>query len=363
MEHPTSRSERLTRDARARVRVDRAGCDWVVHARYVRAIGGDWPPAVAGARLDESLGDLGGLDGEHGRVMHEDQVDIRAEQVAALVADQIPALAGKAVVPINGAGTVNAIFRIGDDVATRFPLRRDDADRLRTRLERELSAASEFRRACDVPTPEPLHLGRPGHDYPLPWTAQTWLSGATAAPTLWEHSMRLAQDLAELLEHLSRWDIGDRRFRGSGRGGVLSDHDKWAEECIRRSEGLLDTSVMRRMWNSFRQLPREDPDVLCHTDLTPSNVLVADERIVGLLDTGRSQPADPALDLVGAWHLLADAPRERLRRDLGCSDLRWERGKAWAFQQAAGAYWYYVHTNPDMAEMGRTTLSRLAANA
>lgn len=293
--------------------------------------------------------------------MHRGQVEISAEQVAALIADQLPALAGKAVVPVEGAGTVNAIFRIGDDVAARFPLQGDDADRMRADLEHEIAAAAEFRRACGLPAPEPLHLGHPGHGYPLPWTAQTWLQGSAAMPSQWEHSFRLADDMALLLERLGRWDIGDRRFRGRGRGGALSDHDTWVGECIRRTEGLFDTSVMRRMWSAFRHLPREDPDVLCHTDLTPFNVLVADGRIVGLLDTGSSQPADPALDLVGAWHLLAEAPREQLRRNLGCSDLRWERGKAWAFQQAAGAYWYYVRTNPNMAAMGRTTLDRLAA--
>lgn len=294
--------------------------------------------------------------------MHEGQVDIGLEQVAALIADQLPALAGEAIVPVDAAGTVNAIFRIGDDVAARFPLLRDDVNRVQGQLERELDAAVEFRRASCFPAPEPLHLGYPGHGYPLPWSAQTWLHGSPATPTSWEDSMRLAGDIAELLERLGRWDIGDRRFRGRGRGGALSDHDSWVEECIRRSEGLFDTSAMRRMWTAFRQLPREDPDVLCHTDLTPFNVLVSDGRITGLLDTGSAQPADPALDLVGAWHLLAAAAREQLRRDLGCSDLRWERGKAWAFQQAAGAYWYYVSTNPEMAEMGRTTLSRLVAN-
>lgn len=294
--------------------------------------------------------------------MHEGQVEICAEQVAALVADQLPALAGKAVVRVDGAGTVNAIFRIGDDVAARFPLVRDDADRMRAELERELAAAGEFRRACGVPAPEPLHLGHPGRGYPLPWTAQTWLEGSPATPRLWEDSLSLANDMAGLLERLARWDIGDRRFRGRGRGGVVSDHDTWVEECIHRTEGRFDTGLMRKMWSAFRQLPREDPDVLCHTDLTPFNVLVADGRIIGLVDTGSSQPADPALDLVGAWHMLADGPREQLRRDLGCSDLRWERGKAWAFEQAIGAYWYYVDTNPPMAEMGRTTLDRLIAN-
>lgn len=102
---------------------------------------------------------------------------------------------------------------------------------------------------------------------------------------------------------------------------------------------------------------------MCHGDLIPANLLVAGGRLAGVLDSGGFAAADPALDLVAAWHLFEEAPRERIRRALGCSDLQWERGAAWAFQQALGAYWYYLRTNAAMAEMGRTTLSRLAAAA
>ena len=49
----------------------------------------------------------------------------------------------------------------------------------------------------------------------------------------------------------------------------------------------------------------------------------------------------------------------RLRHRLGSSDLEWERGAAWAFVQAIGLVWYYVDTNPTMAELGRSTLWRL----
>jgi aminoglycoside phosphotransferase (APT) family kinase protein len=98
---------------------------------------------------------------------------------------------------------------------------------------------------------------------------------------------------------------------------------------------------------------------MCHGDLIPSNVVVEGGRLRRVPDTGGFAAADPALGLVAGWHLLADGPRERFRAGLGCGDLEWERGKAWAFQQAAGACWYYRHTNPAMTAMGRTTLSRI----
>ena len=48
--------------------------------------------------------------------------------------------------------------------------------------------------------------------------------------------------------------------------------------------------------------------MMSHGDLIPGNVLVSGGRLAGVLDVGGVGPADPALDLVAAWHLLEDWP-------------------------------------------------------
>jgi aminoglycoside phosphotransferase (APT) family kinase protein len=90
--------------------------------------------------------------------------------------------------------------------------------------------------------------------------------------------------------------------------------------------------------------------------------LVDRGRLAGVLDVGGLGPADPALDLVAAWHLIDPGPRQILRNDLGPSELAWKRGRAWAFVQAMGAVWYYVDSNPPMSRMGRRTLERVVAS-
>ncbi len=131
------------------------------------------------------------------------------------------------------------------------------------------------------------------------------------------------------------------------------------ETCFSRSERLVDTELLRAVWARLRDLPREGPDVMTHGDLFPGNVLVAGGRLAGVLDVGGLGAADPALDLVGGWHLLDRARRRRFREDLDCDELQWERGKAWALQQAMGAVWYYVESNPAMSLMGQRTLGRI----
>jgi aminoglycoside phosphotransferase (APT) family kinase protein len=239
--------------------------------------------------------------------MHDDQVDVTAETVAALIQDQFPQWSGKKIRLLPSTGTVNAIFRIGNDLSARFPLRRADAAETRAVLEREAEASAELVRVSQFPTPEPLALGEPGAGYPMPWSVQTWLPGTVASDADPSGSDAFAQDLATFIATLRKAETRGRRFSGGGRGGVLTHHDEWMEECFEESERLLDVPRLRQVWSHLRELPREGADVMSHSDLIPGNVLLASDRLSGVLDAGGFGPADPALDLVSAWHLLQGA--------------------------------------------------------
>lgn len=296
-------------------------------------------------------------------IMHDDQVDVTAETVAILIQEQFPQWSGKAVRLLPSTGTVNAIFRIGNDLSARFPLRLADAAETLAVLEQEARASAELAQVSRFPVPEPVALGKPGAGYPMPWSVQTWLPGTVASDADLSGSNAFAEDLADFIAALRGAETRGRHFDGEGRGGVLAHHDDWMATCFEESDGLLDVPRLRRLWSRFRELPRTGADVMSHRDLIPGNVLVAGGRLSGVLDTGGFGPSDPALDLVSAWHLLREGPRQVLRRALNCDDLEWERGKAWAFEQAIGVVWYYVESNPTMSAMGRRTLDRILESA
>jgi aminoglycoside phosphotransferase (APT) family kinase protein/ribosomal protein S18 acetylase RimI-like enzyme len=299
--------------------------------------------------------------------MHDGQLTITAAMVQALVAEQFPRWASLAVRAVNSPGTVNSTFRIGDQLAARFPLVAEDVAAVRAQLSAEAAAARELAGRTRFPTPEPVALGEPGGGYPLPWSVQTWLPGVTADVRDPGDSAGFARDLAEFIGAVRGMDTRGRVFGGSGRGGVLASHDDWVQLCLARSEDLLDVPRLRALWAVMRDLPRgPQPDVMSHCDLIPGNVLVAgrgrEARLAGVLDVGGLGPADPALDLVAGWHLLASGPRRVFREALGSDNEEWARGQAWAFQQAIGLVWYYPGTNPAMAAMGRRTLDRIMSD-
>lgn len=260
---------------------------------------------------------------------------------------------------VESPGTVNDIYRLGDDLCARLPMRDEPADQVRSWLRSEAAASAEFAVVSPFPAPRPMALGEPGHGYPLPWTVQDWLPGTTADRADPSGSPAFAEDLAELVLHLRRADTRGRTFAGAGRGGTISDHDAWAQECLSRSRHLVDVRALRRMWQSLLLLPPPSAHVMSHKDLVPGNVLVRNGRLVAVLDTGGFGPADPSLDLVSAWHLLDHGPRSVLQDRLGCTELEWHRGRAWALLQALGLGWYYEHTNRRMSELGVRTLQRL----
>ncbi|WP_344655457.1 aminoglycoside phosphotransferase family protein [Catenulispora subtropica] len=293
--------------------------------------------------------------------MHDGELAVTVETVRELVDGQFPDWRGLAVRRVDASGTVNAIFRIGDELTARFPLVPDEAGKVRRHLRAEADAGAELAAHTRFPTPVPVALGEPGAGYPMPWSVQTWLSGVVADDDDPGTSTAFAEDLAEFIRDVRAIDTRGRTFSGRGRGGDLRAHDEWLATCFERSEGLLDVPRLRGMWAVMRELPQHSADVMTHGDLIPGNVLVADGRLAGVLDVGGLGAADPALDLVAAWHLLEDAPRLRMREKLGCDDLEWERGRAWAFAQAMGLVWYYLESNPTMARTGRRTLDRIVA--
>lgn len=295
--------------------------------------------------------------------MHTDQITLDAATARGLVQAQFPRFRGEAVDRVEGNGTQHAIFRIGRHACARFPLRMADPHRCAAGLRAQADAMAAFAGRSPVPAPRPLGMGRPGPGYPLPWLLVSWVDGTCATPDGLAHSAIFALDLANLVAGLREVPTSGRAFDGQGRGGRLPDHDAWMRTCLDRSGRSVDGAGVAALWERLRLEPAPQVLAMSHRDLIPGNLLVGSERLVGVLDSGHFGPADPALDLVVAWHLLEADARLVFRRRVGADEAQWRRGAAWALEQAMGLVWYYRVSNPAMSELGRSTVARILADA
>jgi aminoglycoside phosphotransferase (APT) family kinase protein len=288
--------------------------------------------------------------------MHEDQVDVTVDVVGALVAGQFPQWRDLSVRPVASDGTVNALFRLGDEIVLRFPLQ----STRRRALVAEQEAARRIAPHVPFEVPTPLAIGEPGAGYPYPWAAYRWIPGAPASAATVGDWSALARDLAAFVTALRGIDTGGRGWDGHGRGGPLRPLDADVRSALADSAHLTDTAGLTRVWEQCLTAAADDaPAVWIHADLMPGNLLLRDGQLAAVIDLGAVTIGDPAVDLMPAWNMLPAGPRETYRRALDMDDASWERGRGWALVQAIVALPYYVDTNPAMAATARHTLDAL----
>ena len=107
----------------------------------------------------------------------------------------------------------------------------------------------------------------------------------------------------------------------------------------------------------------DGPPTWVHGDLLAANLLVADGRLVGLLDWGGAGTGDPASDLYPAWAVLDGPGRQRFRAALAVDDATWARGRGWALRTPIQGLPYYRETNPGFAAMSRRVLDAVLDDA
>ena len=284
--------------------------------------------------------------------MHPGQVDLTPAAAHALATAQFPQWRDLPITPVASGGTVNALYRLGDDIVLRLPLNpvTDPAP-----LIAEQHHARRIQPHVPVQVPEPLALGGPGEGYAGYWTAYRWIPGTLP------HDDVAPADLAAFVTALHAIDTEGRTWAaGQGRGGPLHDHDEWVRHSLARSTHLTDTTRLAAIWQACLAVPgHAGPDVWIHGDLMPGNLLVRDGRLAAVIDVGTGTAGDPAADYMPAWNLFTAGQASEYRSALQATDDAWERGRGWALLQAIGALWYYEHTNRSMFATARRTLDAI----
>jgi aminoglycoside phosphotransferase (APT) family kinase protein len=288
--------------------------------------------------------------------MHAGEVDIDADLVGRLVAEQFPHLADLPITEVRSTGTVNAIYRLGDRLCARLPRVREWAPD----LDREWRWLPMLAPRLPLRVPEPVGRGRPGGSFPFSWAIYGWIDGQPYADRLVDDERRAAEDLAQFVVDLRRIDPV-----GAPRGGrrPLRELDAVTREAIESARGVIDADAAVAAWERALRAPAwAGSPVWIHSDLLRPNVLVRDGRVCAVIDFGGVGVGDPAADVIAAWSVFGRVGRGVFRAALEVDDGTWERARGFALHQAALIVPYYVETNPGFVASARRTIVEVLAD-
>ncbi len=278
--------------------------------------------------------------------LHADEVDTDAALVQRLLAAQFPQWADLSVVPVHSTGTVNVIYRLGDDLCVRLPR----IERYARSLDREMEWLPQLAPHLPLAIPEPLVRGEPGEGYPFPWAVYRWIEGETFATDRIAGMDEAAGDIARFIAALRRIDPAGAPL--ATRREPLAARDEVTRKAIASVAHLFDPGRLVAAWEASLAAPTwdETPGWI-HGDLLPANLLVSGGKLTAVIDFGGAGIGDPACDLLPAWCLFTGTSRSVFRDALEVDEGTWLRGRGWALSIALLIIPYYPETNPAFVEM------------
>ena len=294
--------------------------------------------------------------------MHADELDIDEALVRRLLTAQFPQWANLPLTQVSSAGTDNALYRLGSDMAVRLPRIKGAT----AQVNKEQKFLPQLAPHLPLAIPVPLALGAPGEGYPWQWSVYRWLEGENVTIERIADEDQAARDLAQFVTALQRIDPAGGPPPGPhnvNRGVPLSVRDAHTRACIAELSDMLDTQAVTAAWDAALQAPAwPGPPVWIHGDLQPLNLLVQQGRLSAVIDFGCLGVGDPACDLIVAWNLLDVQTRDIFRTALSVDDATWARGRGWALSIGLIALPYYQYTNPVLASIARRAISEVLAD-
>jgi aminoglycoside phosphotransferase (APT) family kinase protein len=285
--------------------------------------------------------------------MHKGEIAIHAALVLQLIYDQFPQFANQTVEIIHSTGTVNAIFRLGNELCVRLPRKEDWA----ANIHREWTWLLKLKPHLSLAVPEPVAMGEPTVYYPYPWAIYRWIKGMTYQDKLIGDERQAAQDLAIFIRELREFDT-----HGAPQAGrkPLAALDASTREAIAACGSVIDKELAAAAWaDALGGVFWDGTAKWIHADLLPSNLLIRDGRIYAVLDFGSAGIGDPAHDVTPAWAVFNNAGRETFREALSVDEDTWRRARGYALHQAVMIIPYYAKTNPVFVRSVKDTIKQI----
>ena len=286
--------------------------------------------------------------------MHESEIVISSDTVRRLLPDQFPEFRTYAIEPLGAVGTVNAIFRLGEDDCLRMPRAREWS----RDIEKEWRILEILAPYLSLKIPEPLGRGHSNHEYPFSWAIYRWIEGQPYSDALIGDEQSAADMLAGFIRELRQIRVTEDAPSAGRR--PLRELNQKTLTAIRDCLPCVDTHGATIAWEKAVSAAAWDGvAVWIHGDLLPTNILVRNGHIHAIVDFGSSGKGDPAMDLVPAWSVLNRKTRDHFRTLLQPDADSWNRARSDALHQSALIIPYYASSFPAFTRLAIRTVNEI----
>jgi aminoglycoside phosphotransferase (APT) family kinase protein len=281
------------------------------------------------------------------------------EQLARRLLTQFPELSVDTLRPF-AEGWDNAVWIVDERYAFRFPRRQIAIPG----VELELAVLPTLAPLLPLPIPDPVFRGRPTESYPWPFFGSELLPGRETCDAELDDTARVEVmlELAGFLRTLHAVELDEPLPVDANSRADMTKRVPLARGDLAELERLGIWRAPALVAEILDQAERLRPSALpavVHGDLHFRHVLVAGNRVTGVIDWGDLCRSDPAIDLHLLWSFLPPESRPAFLEAYGPVDeAQLLRARVLALSICA-ALALYAHAE-DLPNVEREALAGLA---
>jgi len=288
------------------------------------------------------------------KILHEGQIKIDDIIVKKLIMEQFPQYKDLPILEYNTTGTVNAIYRLGNDYYVRLPiLEIYDKDVLR-----EYNILNYISNKISINIPQIIGIGKPNELYPYNWAIHNWIEGDCYDNNKITYFQDIISELVYFINELHSIDV----FENAPKAGrkPLMELNSLTIESLNNSKEEIDYKKAIKIWEILVNTSLWDNNpVWIHADLLKPNIKIKNNHIIGIIDFGSAGIGDPAFDIIPAWAVFNKECRDIFRDKLNICENTWNRGCAYALHQAALIIPYYRNNNKSFVKNAIETINEI----
>src|SRR3990167_181520 len=267
--------------------------------------------------------------------MKQNKFDVSVSLIKNLIFEQFSQWKNLPIKEVEVQGWDNRTFRLGSEMLIRMP----SAECYAVKVEKEQKWLPILAKHLSIKIPEPIAMGKPSKDYPWNWSIYKWIEGKSANTlNVNEKDLEnIAKQVDQFLNELHKIDTAGAPSPGKHnfyRGGDLSVYDKETRSAIEKLKTFISAENVLKVWEKALGSAWNKNPIWIHGDLSAGNILIQNNRLVGIIDFGGTAVGDPACDLVIAWTFLKNKSRKIFKANVNLDNDTWTRARGWALWKA-----------------------------